>query len=311
VSSGRGFDFPRLRRRAGWLALLSMSAACAHGSGGVTRMAKGVRYDGRYISPEAYTAYAIGVQYESRGELAKAVARYLEARAEDPESPELWARIGAARCFATEAPRGPSIAARAFENGIQLDPNYYGNYFERARCEERARVFDSALTDALAAVARRPGDEPANLLVARLKQAQGRPADARAWLEAFASFHDTSPAMHRAVEAARKPGLAAPSADETHSFRPLSARSVAFAELYTGQLEAARKHAQVELDADPTNSDAWIAALVACDALRDEVCFESTLGSLKSPSLAPSDTALTFLRELLARRAGADAPATR
>jgi tetratricopeptide (TPR) repeat protein len=265
-------------------------------------MANGVRYEGRFIDPEAYAAYALGIEHETRGEYAKAVTWYLEARAEDPESPEIWARIGAAQCFGVAAESGSAASAKAFANGIRLDPSYYGNYFERARCAERAKLFESGLTDATAAVARRPGDEPANLLVARLMQALGRTADARLWLEAFQSFRDTSPAMSRALDAARDPASVTVLKKDVGS---ATARSVAFAELRTGQLEVARQHAQIELGADPTNSDAWIATLVACDALRDNVCFDAALESLKSPSIAPSETGLAFLTELLNRRVGA------
>ena len=289
--------------RLTWLSLL-LCLGCAEGASGVTRMADGVRYEGRFISPEAYSAYAMGIEYETRGELAKALTWYSEARAEDPESPEIWARIGASECFAAEATRGPSVAARAFDNGIRLDPEYYGNYFERARCAERARSFAAGLLDATAAVARRPGDEPANLLVARLLLALGRSADARAWLEAFASYHELSPAMKRALEAARKPPNPTPQARAKTA--PLAAtRSAAFTELRAGKLEAARHQAETELGADPTNSDAWIALLCACDTLRDEVCFDHALERLQSPSLAASETALAFLSELLARRTGA------
>ena len=286
----------------GLLAACLATVACSEGSGGVTRMANGVRYEGRFIDPEAYAAYIIGVEHEARGEFGTAVTSYLEARAEDPESPEIWARIGAAQCFGASAQGGPAAAAKAFQNGLRLDPDYYGNYFERARCEERAKIFDAGLSDATAAVARRPGDEPANLLVARLMQALGRTADARLWLEAFQSFRDTSPAMKRALDSARDPTSA--SSPKSSAASHALARSVAFAELSAGKPEIARQHAEIELGADPTNSDAWIATLVACDALRDDVCFDSTLESLKSPNIAPSDTAVAFLSELLARRTG-------
>ncbi len=304
IPSSRVKSSSRRISQVGSVGLLVTCIACAEGSNGVTRMANGVRYEGRFVNPEAYAACAVGIEHETRGEFVKAITWYLEARSEDPESPEIWARIGAAQCFAAEPQRGPSVAARAFENGIRLGPSYYGPYFERARCEERARTFDSGLRDATAAVARRPGDEPANLLVARLMQALGRSADARAWLEAFESYRDVSPAMSRALDAARKPSAAAPRApDASSALAPV--RSLAFAELRAGKLEIARQHAEIELGADPTNADAWIAMLVACDALRDNICFDGTLDSLKSPSLAPSETGLAFLSELLLRRAGA------
>ena len=289
---------------AGLLALLAVS--CAEGSGGVTRMADGVRYEGRFVNPEAYGAYLLGVEREAHGEYARALISYLEAHSEDPDSPEIWARIGAVRCFASQPAHGPAASSSAFTRGLEKDPAYYGNYLERARCAERAHDLKGALTDATAAVARRPEDESANLLIARLLGALDRSAEARAWLEAFQSFHATSTTVSRALAAARRPGPPTPSV--APSPPPVApARSGAFAELRLGRAERARQQAQVELDADPTNSDAWIATLAACDALHDDVCFDAALSSLKAPSLSPSKVALDYLRDLLARRAGAKA----
>ncbi len=274
-----------------------LCVACMQTEGGVTRMADGVRYEGRFISPEAYAAYLVGVEHEARAEYRAALASYLEARAEDPQSPELWARIGAVRCVASRPERGPKAAETAFERGIQSEPAYFGNYLERARCAERARSFRDALADGSAAVARRPDDESANLLVARSLQALGRPAEARAWLEGFESYRAPSAASTRALSSTRG---AVP--DATSS--PL-AHSAAFADLRSGRLEHARQQAQRELSADPSNSDAWIAELVACDALRDAQCFELALTSLRAPSLSPSAVALGYLRDLVGRRTGA------
>ena len=146
---------PQLPARAhvirGWLdglrVLLARAscAGCAVGSSGVTRMADGVRYEGRFVNPEAYAAYLLGVEHEARGEFSEALAAYLEAHAEDPDSPEIWARIGAVRCISSEPKAGPAAARAAFERGLKIDPAYYGNYFERARCAERAADFASAL----------------------------------------------------------------------------------------------------------------------------------------------------------------------
>jgi tetratricopeptide (TPR) repeat protein len=281
------------------------SVGCTEGSGGITRMADGVRYEGRFVNPEAYAAYLLGVEREAQGEYKNALSAYLEAHAEDPDSAEIWARIGAVQCASSTPEHGPKAAQVAFERGLKNDPDYFGNYLERARCAERARAFHVALSDATAAVARRPEDESANLMVARLLQALGRRAEARAWLEGLQSYRAPSAAAARALEASRRRAnlsASAPSPAPT----PVSsrARSAAFAELQSGRAERARKQAELELDADPTNSDAWIAALVACDALRDSQCFESALTSLRTPSLAPSQEALGYLRDLLDRRTG-------
>ena len=304
IGSGPGFrSNTGIARLLGLLALLSTS--CAEGSGGVTRMADGVRYEGRFVNPEAYGAYLLGVEREAHGEYGRALISYLEAHSEDPDSPEIWARIGAVRCFASEPAHGPEASRSAFTRGLESDPQYYGNYLERARCAERAHDFNGALEDATAAVARRPEDEPANLLVARLLRALGRDAEARGWLEALHSFHSTSTTVVRALDAARRPPGTPGVTPAPPSNAP--ARSEAFAELRSGRAERARQRAQIELDADPTNSDAWIAKLAACDALHDDICFETALSSLKTPSLAPSKVALDCLQDLLLRRAGAKA----
>jgi hypothetical protein len=76
VNSRRAGQSFRELGRLTWLSVL-ICLGCAEGTGGVTRMADGVRYEGRFISPEAYSAYALGIEYETRGELAKALTWYL------------------------------------------------------------------------------------------------------------------------------------------------------------------------------------------------------------------------------------------
>ncbi|HKO52642.1 MAG TPA: tetratricopeptide repeat protein, partial [Polyangiaceae bacterium] len=208
---------------------LALTVSCRVGSTGVTRMAGGVRYQGRFINPEAYAAYLLGVEREAHGEFSEALAAYLSAHAEDPDSPEIWARIGAVRCFSSKPKAGPAAARTAFERGLKTDPEYSGNYLERARCAERAGDFASALVDATAAVTRRPDDEPANLLVARVLQALGRRAEARAWLEAFRSYRPATIATDRALEEARGPAPAAVTAAANSGAAAASARSGAFA----------------------------------------------------------------------------------
>lgn len=275
----------------------ALCLGCVEGSSTVTRMAGGVRYEGRFVNPEAYAAYLQGVEREAQGDYKNALSSYLEAHAEDPDSPEVWARIGAIQCVSASAEGGPKAARVSFERGLHNDPGYYGNYLERARCAERAQALRAALADGIAAVARRPQDEAANLLVVRVLRALGQNQEARTWLEAFQTYRASSVARSRALPALRS--ASTPNAAQG------AAHSAAFAELRTGHAERARSQAQLELAADPSNADAWIAALVACDALRDPQCFETALTSLKSPSLPASETALRFLRELLARRTGA------
>jgi tetratricopeptide (TPR) repeat protein len=273
-----------------------LGLGCAEGSSTVTRMAGGVRYEGRFVNPEAYAAYLQGALHEAQGDYKNALSSYLEAHAEDPDSPEVWARIGAVQCVTASPESGPKAARVSFQRGVHNDPSYYGNYLERARCAERAHALPAALVDATAAVARRPQDEAANLLVIRVLGALGRNNEARTWLQAFQTYRASSAALRRELPAPRE------GSDATAR---LAAHSAAFAELGAGHAERARSQAQLELAADSSNADAWIAALVACDALRDAQCFETALTSLKAPSLPASETALRFLRELIARRTGA------
>lgn len=273
-----------------------LGLGCVEGSNTVTRMAGGVRYEGRFVNPEAYAAYLQGALREAQGDYKNALSSYLEAHAEDPDSPEVWARIGAIQCVTASPESGPKAARFSFQRGVRSDPSYYGNYLERARCAERAHALPAALVDATAAVARRPQDEAANLLVIRVLGALGRTNEARTWREAFQTYRASSAALRREPPVAREASVAT---------ARLAAHSAAFAELGTGHAERARSQAQLELAADPSNADAWVAALVACDALRDAQCFETALTSLRAPSLPASETALRFLRELIARRTGA------
>lgn len=276
---------------------LATCVGCAEGSGGPTRVVNGEPYEGRFILPEAYAAYFMGSEREARGDYRGALLAYRTAHAEDPESPEVWARIGAIECQLSPAARGPSASAQAFARGLRLDSSYFSLYFERARCAERAGSFSAALPDATAAVAYRPIDEPANLLVARLLEALGRKPEARRWLEAFQSFALTSSAVTEALN--RAPTMAK---------RTGVTRSGAFAFLLEGEFGSALQRADAELDADPTNSDAWVASLLASDALRDEAHFDTTLDRLRIPALPLSEPASEALAALLTRRAGVALP---
>ena len=276
---------------------LAMCVGCAEGSGGPTRVVNGVPYEGRFILPEAYAAYFVGSEREARGDYRGALLAYRTAHAEDPESPEVWARIGAIECQLSPAARGPGASAQAFARGLRLDSSYFSLYFERARCAERAGSWSAALPDATAAVAYRPTDEPSNLLVARLLEALGRKPEARRWLEAYLSFAVTSSAVPAALN--RAPAGAK---------RMSAAHSSAFPFLIKGEFGSALERADAELDADPTNSDAWVAALLASDALRDEPHFDVTLDRLRIPALPLSQPASEALAQLLTRRAGVSLP---
>jgi hypothetical protein len=65
--------------------------------------------------------------------------------------------------------------------------------------------------------------------------------------------------------------------------------------------------AELVLAADPSDSDAWIAALAAADELGDEIRFSETVRLLDPEPLAPSPKALAVLEKLVERRLGREA----
>ncbi len=72
-------------------------AGCA-GRPQVTRVYDGHIVRGRYISPEAYAAFMRGILAEESGDYRMASVEFETATREDPRDPEVWLRLGAARC---------------------------------------------------------------------------------------------------------------------------------------------------------------------------------------------------------------------
>jgi tetratricopeptide (TPR) repeat protein len=303
-------------------ALLCASlVACFEGEEPVIRVSRGVPYEGRFISPEAYAAYARGAEWEAQGDLPRALDAYRKAHALDGESAEIWARIGRMQCLLATPAAGVEAARVAFQKALTLDGDCPSAFYERALCAERRSNLADALADARHAVDGKPDDEAANLLVARLLLALGQPAQARAWLESFRAFSPTR-AGTRALDDLRRGSTArldpvverlnaGDDAGALHAAARETLRPSALALLAArhGRAQLARAQAELELDADPSNADAWVAALAACDMLGDAACFSERIEQLRSPTLELSPLASTLLAELLVRRTGAQWPA--
>jgi tetratricopeptide (TPR) repeat protein len=118
--------------------------------------------EGRYIGPEAYAAFLGGAIAEGSGDLATALSSYERAARLDPDSPEIWARIGTVRCSADRTDRR---ADRAFARALELDPLSGRAWTAKARCAGARGDEEAAVAAAKQAAAADPAADEANALV--------------------------------------------------------------------------------------------------------------------------------------------------
>jgi tetratricopeptide (TPR) repeat protein len=172
---------PRQSRSLRWaLAAFALASSACAPSTSVQRVIHGRTVEGPEVSEDAYAAYARGAYFEARGQSAAAIQAYREALDSGSANPAAWTRLGALYC--REHARD---AEAAFESAIGLDAGYAPAWSARAECRYSRRELEAALADALRAVRLDAEDTAANLLVARVYQAQNRLADAKAWLFAL------------------------------------------------------------------------------------------------------------------------------
>ena len=337
-------------------ALGLLLSACGFEFGPVTRVVNGIPEEGRFISPEAYAAYAQGAYLESKGDLGGALGAYRHALDEDSHSAEIHTRIGAVLCKSAAAGSGAvpakvrQSAEGAFADALDLDPEYAPAWHERAVCLASAQRFDDALAAALNGVKFDPDRIETSLLVIDLCERQGKKDEARAWLDALVTRWPSSrPAAELLLASARRERdagrelrarellrRAAPTDQREASIEhpsqlspePLdlalargdleaarraalgagvSAGELAARAVAAGQLELGSRQAELVASADPTNSDAWIAGLVAADLGRDESAFAKWLARLDAAPATPHPVAARLLADLLRRRSSAEA----
>ncbi|AKT39905.1 tetratricopeptide repeat protein [Chondromyces crocatus] len=313
----------------------------------VTRSIGGELIEGRFISPYAYTLYAIGANAEARGEFSEALEAFSRAERADAGSAEIWTRIGALRC------RLGGDAEAAFEKAMGRDARYEPLWRERARCAREGGRFAQALGFAEQAVALDPDQEEAWLLLVELLEKQGRGDEARRALRGWTVRHPRSVTGWVALSelarrqgdeveatlAARRAAALSPRhaggfAQELPGFAPLLQVDAA---LERGDLEEARRcarkarlspaelsvraaalgrtaeaHAQAELvlGADPASGSARIALAVASDLVGDEAGLREAWRGMPGAGevlTPPSTLARLLFAELLARRVDGEA----
>jgi tetratricopeptide (TPR) repeat protein len=167
-------------------------------------MVGGHRVQGRFVADEAYAAYLKGVVLETEGRLDAAMAAYGEAIQHDPDSAEIWTRIGALRCADVAKP-GAAVKTvgpwDAFARAAEIDPSYEETWTERARCHLSRGELDEAVRAARMGVSLDPDrDEPAVLLALALER-QGHADEARRWLDGLVARHPSSVTAHEAMAA--------------------------------------------------------------------------------------------------------------
>lgn len=308
------------------LALLSLG--CSLGGGSVTRVYWGKTVEGRFIAPEAYAHYAQGVLFEAQGDDEAADGEYRETLAIDPESIDAWARLGAVRCRMRDA-----SAEQAFAEAESLDRHFAPLWRERARCALSQGDAQRALEHARRAVELDPSDEAASLLVVDAERRLGRSAEAERWLRALLVRDPTSRAATAKLAELRGPKTpeARPSARRAKSRRSpelvdralvhgteaeahrlalaqgMSLGTLALRAAVLGRTGIALSQSARVLEADPDDTDAWIAGLWAATLVADREAFERISASLGPHPTAPSPLAARLFTALVERRLGAEA----
>jgi tetratricopeptide (TPR) repeat protein len=271
--------------------------------------------EGRFIAAEAYAAYAEAALLEAHGDVPGALEVFRRAEQLDPQSVEILTRIGAIECRLGQQQSADATFARA----ERLAKSYAPLWRERSRCAlghgqaETAREFGGR------AVALDPTDEDASLLVAKAYEALGDRASAGRYIDGYWAFQAGTPVGRRW----RRPKTERAAAEEQLSMLDallaqgdlvrarsgakkagLSAAELAVRAVVNGYSRLGAEQAELVLAADPRDTDAWIAALVAADLAGDQARFTDLMGRLDRESPPPGPLAGWLLAELLARRIG-------
>jgi hypothetical protein len=326
---------------AAWTARAA-SLACVTGCGdaAVVRVVDGRAERGRFVSEAAYALYARGTLAEASGDDASALRAFRWAADEDPESAEIWVRIGAIHCRPGNA--APAAASAAFERARTIDAGYGPLHRERARCRSSLGDVSGALADAEQALALDPDDLETGLVHADALERAGRAVEARRALralglrrtgaaqpwrsllnlaqragdpgltrEAEEHLRDLRTGLRAAAsagggaidEALRRGDLA--EADRLARARRIASSEVAVRAAALGLPALARDQATLVLAADRGDATARIALVAAADLAGDEAALASALRDIPRSTAGPSPLARWLLADVLQRRIGA------
>jgi len=294
---------------------------CAASGGSVTRVVDGQAFEGRFVSHISYGAYAQAAHLEALGDYAAAEAGYSEALRSDPNSPQIWVRLGSVRC----AMARPEAEA-AFESAEHLQEAFSTLWYERGVCALARKKPKTALEAGRRALSLDPQHLLTTKLIADALVALGKPDDARRYLDALAAQNPDMPIVEvwraQLVRTREKPAEAstllrsldrALLADDVEAARHLaldlglSESELAARALALGKSRIALDHGQLVLAADPGDATAWITTLAAADLTRDEQAFRTALQALGDTPTQPGPLGRMLFAELLGRRVGPEA----
>lgn len=319
-------------------------AGCAEPE--VVRLVDGRPQAGRYISDDAYALFARGAEAEVRGDVGNAVRAFQAAAIQDPESPEIWTRLGALHCSAARAPAEPPPQAMSdFARAEAADASFAPLHRERARCLlEHGRV-QGALSAVERAVALDPSDPETFVVKAQALERAGKVDDARRTLRGLTVSHPRAGApwvallelgkragdvalVHEAARRAGERGVArafeaaepmlasidaALRAGDLNDARRLAGKArLGEAELAVraaalGRITLAREQAALVLGADPADASARIALASAAELAGDTAALDAAMRAIPRRHTIPSPLARLLFAELLGRRSGTDA----
>jgi Tfp pilus assembly protein PilF len=298
----------------------SVGLGCSVAPSSVDRVADGTTIRGRYISHASYAAYASGAQLEALGEFARAEQSYRRALEYDPDSPEIWTRLGAVRCML----KRPDTDA-AFAKARALAPTQATLWLAEARCELRRGHPDKALRAGRRSLKLDPNHLETSLVISQALNELGRQEEAHDWLRALRARHPGSAAAeiwlgqlagHEAQpqgEAALDrvdQALVAGSVDLATQLgldAGLAPSELAAREQALGRTEQALDRVARVLAADPSDGTAWAVRLDATDLLRREQDYETGLRKVTSDSEPPDALSWLLLADLIQRRVNREA----
>jgi tetratricopeptide (TPR) repeat protein len=337
----------RLSLAPGPLAAIAAIAAitgCAEPE--VVRVVDGRPEAGRYISDYAYGFFVRGAYAEAQGDLENAERAYQAAAVQDPNSAEIWTRLGALRCRAAPPSAAPPPdALRDFASAEEADASFAPLHRERARCLVEHGQGPGALAALTRAVALDPSDLETFLLQALALERAGDPDAALRTLRGLTVSHPRAtapwlalrdlgkrrgdaPLVREAARRARELGATPAQAAEEPAVEAVDAAlragdlaaarhlakkarlgeaELAVRAAALGRAALAREQAELVLGGDPTETSARIALAAAAGLSGDEAALARALGSIPQRHTAPSPLARLLFAELLARRVGADA----
>jgi Tfp pilus assembly protein PilF len=326
------------------VALLFLFASACTASTTVTRVVDGRLVQGRYVADEAYAAYLTGAMREAGGDLDGAESAYREAIRHDPRGAEIWTRIGAVRCARLSSANRGASPWEAFRRAEQIDPQMEEAWTARARCHLDLGEIDPALAAVRRAVAADPNRIEPVVLLARILERAGKTEQARLWMDGLVLRDpDSTPAQRAMIEFAARTGdaqrrLAATRAlgraagvgsakaavgdvddallrGDTTMARVLGAAAgvtggaLALRAVALGQTAFAREQAEMVASANPSDSDARIAAAGAADLSGDDAALHKAVSGLSASMTQPSPLGRALLLELVERRCGLPASA--